>query len=56
MVEKEKTGIQIVESPYVVSFKDTPKYFKPGLPFDFTVRFHPSSLCVYDLSTKLEKL
>ncbi|TKS68660.1 Complement C3 [Collichthys lucidus] len=48
LVEKEKTGIQIVESPYVVSFKDTPKYFKPGLPFDFTVRFHPSSLCVYD--------
>ncbi|KAE8300564.1 A.superbus venom factor 1 [Larimichthys crocea] len=38
LVEKEKTGIQIVESPYVVSFKDTPKYFKPGLPFDFTIQ------------------
>lgn len=38
MVEAEKTGIKIVESPYVVSFTDITKYFKPGLPFDFTVR------------------
>ena len=38
LVEAEKTGIKIVESPYVLSFKDTTKYFKPGLPFDFTVR------------------
>ncbi|XP_045902795.1 venom factor-like isoform X2 [Micropterus dolomieu] len=37
LVEAEKTGIKIVESLYVVSFKDMPKYFKPGLPFDFTV-------------------
>ncbi|XP_029948737.1 venom factor-like [Salarias fasciatus] len=37
LVEAEKTGIKIVESPYVVSFKDPPKYFKPGLPLDFTV-------------------
>ncbi|TNN34348.1 Complement C3 [Liparis tanakae] len=36
LVEAEKTGIKIVESPYVVSFKDIPKYFKPGLPLDFT--------------------
>lgn len=48
LVEAEKTGIKIVESPYVVSFKDIPKYFKPGLPFDFTVR---TTLCVQDLST-----
>lgn len=38
LVEAEKTGIKIVESPYVVSFRDMTKYFKPGLPFDFTVR------------------
>ncbi|XP_070772937.1 complement C3-like [Enoplosus armatus] len=38
LVEAEKTGIKIVESPYVVSFKYTPKYFKPGLPFDFTIQ------------------
>ncbi|XP_035515263.1 venom factor-like [Morone saxatilis] len=38
LVEAEKTGIQIVESPYVVSFKDIPKYFKPGLPLDFTIQ------------------
>ncbi|XP_050926350.1 complement C3 isoform X8 [Lates calcarifer] len=38
LVEAEKSGIKIVESPYVVSFKDIPKYFKPGLPFDFTVQ------------------
>lgn len=37
LVDAEKTGIKIVLSPYVVSFKDTMKYFKPGLPFDFTV-------------------
>lgn len=37
-MEAEKTGIKIVESPYVISFRDTPKYFKPGLPFDLTVR------------------
>uniref|UniRef100_UPI003AAB8061 venom factor-like n=1 Tax=Centroberyx gerrardi TaxID=166262 RepID=UPI003AAB8061 len=38
LVEAEKTGIKIVESPYVVSFRDMPKYFKPGLPFDLTVQ------------------
>lgn len=38
LVEAEKTGIKIVESPYVLSFKDMTKFFKPGLPFDFTVR------------------
>uniref|UniRef100_A0A3Q3L7G2 Complement component c3b, tandem duplicate 1 n=1 Tax=Mastacembelus armatus TaxID=205130 RepID=A0A3Q3L7G2_9TELE len=38
LVEAEKTGIKIVESPYVVSFKDVPKYFKPGLPFDLTIQ------------------
>ncbi|XP_072240697.1 complement C3-like [Leuresthes tenuis] len=37
LVEAEKTGIKIVESPYVISFKDMPQYFKPGLPFDFTI-------------------
>ncbi|XP_037546482.1 complement C3 [Nematolebias whitei] len=37
LVEAEKTGIKIVESPYVVSFKDMPKYFKPGLPLDLTI-------------------
>nr|XP_061792030.1 complement C3-like [Nerophis lumbriciformis] len=38
LVEAEKTGIKIVDSPYVLSFKDTVKYFKPGLPFDFTIQ------------------
>lgn len=38
LVDAEKTGIKIVQSPYVVSFKDVVKYFKPGHPFDFTVR------------------
>ncbi|XP_051801045.1 complement C3-like [Acanthochromis polyacanthus] len=38
LVEAEKTGIKIVESPYVVLFKDMPKYFKPGLPLDFTIQ------------------
>ncbi|KAJ4944610.1 hypothetical protein JOQ06_013153 [Pogonophryne albipinna] len=38
LVEAEKTGIKIVESPYVISFKDAPKYFKPSLPLDFTIQ------------------
>ncbi|XP_070684604.1 venom factor-like [Pempheris klunzingeri] len=38
LVEAEKTGIKIVESPYILSFKDMPKYFKPGLPLDFTIQ------------------
>uniref|UniRef100_UPI0037E9C17B venom factor-like n=1 Tax=Semicossyphus pulcher TaxID=241346 RepID=UPI0037E9C17B len=38
LVEAEKTGIKIVESPFVLSFKDIPKYYKAGLPFDFTIQ------------------
>ncbi|KAM4595769.1 complement C3-like [Fundulus diaphanus] len=38
LVEAEKTGIKIVESPYVIFFKDTPKYFKPGMPLDITIQ------------------
>ncbi|XP_075994577.1 A.superbus venom factor 2-like [Genypterus blacodes] len=38
LVEAEKSGIKVVQSPYVVSFKDSPKYFKPGLPFEFTIQ------------------
>jgi hypothetical protein len=36
-VEAEKSGIKIVKSPYVLSFIETPKYYKPGLPFDVMV-------------------
>uniref|UniRef100_A0A8D3BHY9 Complement component c3b, tandem duplicate 2 n=1 Tax=Scophthalmus maximus TaxID=52904 RepID=A0A8D3BHY9_SCOMX len=38
LVEAERTGIKIVASPYVMSFRDAPKYFKPGLPYDFTIQ------------------
>ncbi|XP_046894062.1 complement C3-like [Hypomesus transpacificus] len=37
MVEAEKGGIQIVESPYTIHFKHTPKFFKPGMPFNVKV-------------------
>uniref|UniRef100_A0A8C8DL07 Anaphylatoxin-like domain-containing protein n=1 Tax=Oryzias sinensis TaxID=183150 RepID=A0A8C8DL07_9TELE len=37
MVEAELRGIQIVISPYTITFKRTPKYFKPGMPFDVVV-------------------
>uniref|UniRef100_A0A3P9LX36 Complement component c3b, tandem duplicate 2 n=1 Tax=Oryzias latipes TaxID=8090 RepID=A0A3P9LX36_ORYLA len=37
LVEAEKTGVKIVKSPYVISFTDSPKYFKPGLPLDLTI-------------------
>lgn len=49
LVEAQKTGIKIVESPYVLSFKDVPKFFKPGLPFDLTVR---TGSCVRDPSPR----
>ncbi|KAF4097808.1 hypothetical protein G5714_021816 [Onychostoma macrolepis] len=37
LVEAEKSGIKIVMSPYMLSIRDTPKYFKPGLPLAMTV-------------------
>ncbi|XP_036419998.1 complement C3-like [Colossoma macropomum] len=37
MVEVERRGIHIVKAPYTIHFTRTPKYFKPGMPFDFMV-------------------
>ncbi|XP_067416524.1 A.superbus venom factor 1-like [Emydura macquarii macquarii] len=37
MVEAERTGINIVISPYQIHFTKTPKYFKPGMPFELMV-------------------
>uniref|UniRef100_A0A3B4CQV3 Complement component c3b, tandem duplicate 2 n=1 Tax=Pygocentrus nattereri TaxID=42514 RepID=A0A3B4CQV3_PYGNA len=37
LVEAEKSGIKIVIASYMLSFRGTPKFFKPGLPFDLTV-------------------
>nr|XP_040041543.1 complement C3-like [Gasterosteus aculeatus aculeatus] len=37
MVEAELRNIQIVQSPYTILFKKTPKYFKPGMSFDVMV-------------------
>ncbi|XP_066196185.1 complement C3 isoform X2 [Sylvia atricapilla] len=37
MVEAQRTGIKIVTSPYSIHFTHTPKYFKPGMPFDLRV-------------------
>ncbi|XP_009294664.1 complement C3b.1 isoform X1 [Danio rerio] len=37
LVEAEKSGIKIVKSPYMLTIKDTPKYYKPGLPLAMTV-------------------
>ncbi|XP_044201968.1 complement C3-like [Thunnus albacares] len=37
MVEAELRSIQIVTSPYTIHFKKTPKYFKPGMPFEVMV-------------------
>ena len=45
LVEAEKSGIKIVVASYVLSFKGTPGFFKPGLPFDLTVSPPPLSLC-----------
>ncbi|KAL6461975.1 hypothetical protein MHYP_G00301200 [Metynnis hypsauchen] len=38
LVEAEKSGIKIVIASYMLSFKGTPKFFKPGLPFDVTLK------------------
>ncbi|XP_028435544.1 complement C3 [Perca flavescens] len=37
MVEAELRNIQIVTSPYTISFKKTPTFFKPGMSFHLTV-------------------
>ncbi|XP_063150450.1 complement C3 [Candoia aspera] len=37
MVVTEQSGIQIVTSPYQIHFTKTPKYFKPGMPYELTV-------------------
>ncbi|XP_070794325.1 A.superbus venom factor 1-like [Pituophis catenifer annectens] len=37
MVVTEQSGIHIVTSPYQISFKKNPKYFKPGMPYELTV-------------------
>uniref|UniRef100_A0A8C4YUF0 Complement C3 n=1 Tax=Gopherus evgoodei TaxID=1825980 RepID=A0A8C4YUF0_9SAUR len=37
MVEAERTGINIVTSPYEIHFTKTAKYFKPGMPFELMV-------------------
>uniref|UniRef100_A0A8C6XEB8 Complement C3 n=1 Tax=Naja naja TaxID=35670 RepID=A0A8C6XEB8_NAJNA len=37
MVVTEQGGIHIVTSPYQIYFTKTPKYFKPGMPYELTV-------------------
>ncbi|KAI4872725.1 hypothetical protein NFI96_024607, partial [Prochilodus magdalenae] len=37
MVEAERRGIPIVKAPYTIHFTRTPKFFKPGMPFDCRV-------------------
>ncbi|XP_015667008.1 venom factor [Protobothrops mucrosquamatus] len=37
MVVTEKSGIHIVTSPYQIYFTKTPKYFKPGMPYELMV-------------------
>lgn len=54
LVEVEKGGIRVVISPYVLSFRDAPQFFKPGLPLDLTldVRYHDGSP-VHNVRVKL---
>ncbi|XP_062975153.1 complement C3 [Elgaria multicarinata webbii] len=37
MVVTERTGINIVKSPYQIHFTKTPKHFKPGMPYELMV-------------------
>ena len=39
MVAAELRGIKIVTSPYTITFKKTPKYFKPGMTFHMAVKY-----------------
>lgn len=39
LVDTEKTGIKIVLAPYLLAIKDTPRFFKSGLPFEMTVTY-----------------
>lgn len=57
LVEVEKGGIRVVISPYVLSFRDAPRFFKPGLPLDLTldVRYHDGSP-VHNVKVKLSFL
>lgn len=45
MVKAELKSIPIMSSPYSISFENTPKYFKPGMVFDVTVKL-TNSLCI----------
>ncbi|XP_069023890.1 complement C3-like [Embiotoca jacksoni] len=57
LVEAEKSGIKIVESPYVVFFKDTLKYFKPGLPLDIRIQvLHHDGSPAHNVPVKLNML
>ncbi|KAL1281267.1 hypothetical protein QQF64_000070 [Cirrhinus molitorella] len=38
MVEAQRKGIQIVTSPYTIHFQKTPQFFKPGMPFDVSLK------------------
>lgn len=38
MVVAELRTIKIVTSPYTINFQKTPKYFKPGMSLDVTVK------------------
>ncbi|TSK67244.1 Complement C3 [Bagarius yarrelli] len=37
LVDADRTGIKIVSAPYVLTIKDTPRFFKSGLPLKLTV-------------------
>lgn len=49
MVKAELKNIPIVSSAYSINFKNTPKYFKPGMIFDVTVKL-TNSLCIATFS------
>lgn len=49
MVKAELKNIPIVSSAYPINFKNTPKYFKPGMIFDVTVKL-TNSLCIATFS------
>uniref|UniRef100_A0A7N9ASP1 Complement C3-like n=1 Tax=Mastacembelus armatus TaxID=205130 RepID=A0A7N9ASP1_9TELE len=53
MVEAELRSIQIVTSPYTILFKNTPRYFKPGMSFDTVEVLNPDGTPASGIAVKV---
>ncbi|XP_075896414.1 complement C3-like [Nelusetta ayraudi] len=55
MVKAELKNIPIVSSAYSIKFKNTPKYFKPGMIFDVTIQVtNPDKTPAQDIEVEVQ--